>query len=200
MQEISPTSPVSADVTLSPEDAKKAKNDLESKMIMKETPYSKWRKYTTYTFCCNIIMFNEKNKMQTVYSTCGKNTTMPYVLPIHNENKSRGTKIISPVTRHCDTVTTVSGGASDNFFRGFFEEEKKSSNVCKTKRVQTWFWSGPRPQSTPLISLLVFFFLAQSISQYGRWAIFTPPPKKKKFKFIFYQVNSSDKLIFISIF
>ncbi|XP_060833898.1 disintegrin and metalloproteinase domain-containing protein unc-71 isoform X4 [Rhopalosiphum padi] len=37
--EISPTSPNSADVTLSPEDAKKAKSDLESKMIMKETPY-----------------------------------------------------------------------------------------------------------------------------------------------------------------
>jgi len=31
----------SADVTLSPEDAKKAKNDLEKKMIMKETPYGK---------------------------------------------------------------------------------------------------------------------------------------------------------------
>lgn len=42
--EISPTSPNSADVTLSPEDAKKAKSDLESKMIMKETPYGKIQK------------------------------------------------------------------------------------------------------------------------------------------------------------
>lgn len=39
--EISPTSPSSAEATLSPEDAEKQKNDLESKMIMKETPYGK---------------------------------------------------------------------------------------------------------------------------------------------------------------
>lgn len=43
--EFSPTSSTSADVTLSPEDAKKAKNDLESKMIMKETPYGKIKHY-----------------------------------------------------------------------------------------------------------------------------------------------------------
>lgn len=46
--ETSPTSPSSAEATLSPEDAKKAKNDLESKMIMKETPYGK-------TVACAVI-------------------------------------------------------------------------------------------------------------------------------------------------
>lgn len=40
--DISPTSKQnSADATLSPEDKKKAKNSLEDKMIMKETPYGK---------------------------------------------------------------------------------------------------------------------------------------------------------------
>lgn len=50
--EISPTSPSSAEATLSPEDAKKAKNDLESKMIMKETPYGK----TVARACYHIVI------------------------------------------------------------------------------------------------------------------------------------------------
>lgn len=65
--EISPTSQTSADVTLSPEDAKKAKNDLESKMIMKETPYGMIKAfynivlikfysiYIAYAYCSHTI-------------------------------------------------------------------------------------------------------------------------------------------------
>jgi hypothetical protein len=68
--EISPTSQNSADVTLSPEDAKKAKNDLESKMIMKETPYGMikvfytiflikyYSIYITYAYCSRTMCYN----------------------------------------------------------------------------------------------------------------------------------------------